>query len=263
MRTVLSHFYNEEYLLPWWLEHHKKCFDFGILINYDSTDRSVEICKDICPNWKIVDSKNKWFDAWKVDSEISRYEEQLSGWKICLNTTEFLYGNFSHLKNDVSKNQYYVGSYVFADMFKEEEEPTYSKPLHEQRVYGYYDERDSEKIAEMIRPRRSIHNFNIDYPPQGGRHFSEKSSFDDLVIFYYGFAILNKDGIKRKIQINSKIPEDQRSMRPSIYSHPNSVSEKTFIEKIEKFVKPKCKNISNKIKEIIKIHENNHNAFLQ
>ena len=44
--TVISHFYNEEYLLPWWLAHHTKLFDHGILINKGSTDRSVEICKN-------------------------------------------------------------------------------------------------------------------------------------------------------------------------------------------------------------------------
>lgn len=47
--TVISHFYNEEYLLPWWLNHHKNIFDNGILINYGSTDKSVEIIKSICP----------------------------------------------------------------------------------------------------------------------------------------------------------------------------------------------------------------------
>ncbi|MBJ3789276.1 glycosyltransferase family 2 protein, partial [Bacillus sp. OA1] len=44
-KTIISHFYNEEYLLPWWLMHHTKIFDHGILINRGSTDRSVEICK--------------------------------------------------------------------------------------------------------------------------------------------------------------------------------------------------------------------------
>ena len=45
-------FYNEEYLLPWWLMHHTKIFDHGILINRGSTDRSVEICKLLAPTGK-------------------------------------------------------------------------------------------------------------------------------------------------------------------------------------------------------------------
>jgi len=260
MRTLLSHFYNEEYLLPWWLEHHKKCFDTGILINYGSTDRSVEICKDICPHWKIVDSENKWFDASRVDSEVSRYEHEISGWKICLNTTEFLYGNYSHLNNSSKKLQYFIGSYVFVD---DDTEPTYNKFLHEQRTCGFFDEK-SNNFSELVRARRSIHNFNIDYPCQGGRHFAEKSSFDDLVIFYYGYAFLNEQGIKRKVQISDKIPKDQRPLRYDIDNgHPNMTDAKTFIAKIEKFVRPRSKKIPETVKRIVKIHENNYNAFLQ
>lgn len=57
-KTIISHFYNEEYLLPWWLMHHTKIFDHGILINRGSTDRSVEICKLFAPNWEVRDSKS-------------------------------------------------------------------------------------------------------------------------------------------------------------------------------------------------------------
>ena len=53
-KTVVTHFFNEEYLLPWWLEHHKKYFDHGVMIDYNSTDSSVEIIKKICPTWTIV-----------------------------------------------------------------------------------------------------------------------------------------------------------------------------------------------------------------
>jgi hypothetical protein len=69
-KTIISHFYNEEYLLPWWLMHHAKYFDDGILINYASDDRSVELIKFYCPNWTIVDSKNEFFDAALIDQEV-------------------------------------------------------------------------------------------------------------------------------------------------------------------------------------------------
>jgi hypothetical protein len=84
MRTVLTHFYNEEYLLPIWLEHHKKIFDFGILIDYNSTDRSVEICKNICPHWQVFSSMNEYFEAHSNDSEIEFYEKQIPGFRIAL-----------------------------------------------------------------------------------------------------------------------------------------------------------------------------------
>ena len=46
MKSIISHFYNEEYLLPWWLNHHKKYFDYGLMIDYNSPDISVEVIKD-------------------------------------------------------------------------------------------------------------------------------------------------------------------------------------------------------------------------
>ena len=45
-KTVLCHFYNEEWILPFWLKHHREIFDHGIMIDYNSTDRSVEIIRD-------------------------------------------------------------------------------------------------------------------------------------------------------------------------------------------------------------------------
>ena len=107
MKTIISHFYNEEYLLPWWLNHHKKYFDYGLMINYASTDRSVEIINKICPDWKVVDSVNKEFAAKDCDEEVEHYEKRISGWKICLNITEFLVGDFSLLNTD-NKNEYYI-----------------------------------------------------------------------------------------------------------------------------------------------------------
>ena len=95
MKSIISHFYNEEYLLPWWLNHHKKYFDYGLMINYASTDRSVEIINKICPDWKVVDSVNKEFGAKECGDEVEYYEKRISGWKICLTITEFIVGDFS------------------------------------------------------------------------------------------------------------------------------------------------------------------------
>ena len=103
-KTIISHFYNEEYLLPWWLKHHKKYFNHGIMIDYNSTDNSCKIIKSICPNWKIVKTKNKHFDSFVIDREVEEYEKNINGWRICLNTTEFLVGDYSILDNLSSKS---------------------------------------------------------------------------------------------------------------------------------------------------------------
>src|SRR5688572_7700041 len=90
MRTVLMHFYNEQYLLPWWLKHHVELFDHGVLIDYASTDESPDICRRLAPHWKLVQSQNAIFDEYDVDYEVMEHEAQLPGWKMVLNTTEFL-----------------------------------------------------------------------------------------------------------------------------------------------------------------------------
>ena len=41
-KIIFSHFYNEEFLLPFWLQHHKKIFDHGVLFDYDSSELSSE-----------------------------------------------------------------------------------------------------------------------------------------------------------------------------------------------------------------------------
>jgi len=41
--TLLTNVFNEEYLLPFFLHHHKKMFDEIIVIDYNSTDKSIGI----------------------------------------------------------------------------------------------------------------------------------------------------------------------------------------------------------------------------
>lgn len=213
MKTVVCHFYNEEFLLPWWLKHHKAIFDHGIMINYASTDRSVAIIKEICPNWSIIDSRNADFSKpTDIDQEVMDIEKLLDGWRICLNVTEFLYGNTDHLK-DYTENpnptQYSIGNYVFVDMEDPERvqtilDPKY--PLWKQRYWGYDDFANTGAshgdgiTGIMSRMNRSLHNYPVIY--KGGRHFGGgPKSFDDLVIFYYGWADASPAGIKRKSQI--------------------------------------------------------------
>ena len=212
-KTVVSHFYNEEHLLPWWLDHHKKIFDHGILIDYHSTDRSMEIIREICPDWELRYTRNKYFDSIPIDREVMDIEQGLDGWHMCLNTTEFLYGNTSHLDDRTEPTQYFVGNYVFVDMEDETKGPltlSHNIPLHEQRHWGYdeFENTGQFKGGVMGRMSRSLHNYPVTY--KGGRHWGGNDytkSFDDLVIFYYGWADSGTAGLKRKTQIKSKINE--------------------------------------------------------
>lgn len=230
-KVVLCHFFNEEHLLPWWLKHHRKIFDHGIMIDYASTDRSVEIIREHCPTWEIRASRNSNFSPKEIDDEVMDIEKEISPgdwnnenrqaicgdavWRICLNVTEFLYGNYDRLHDKkMNITQYILANYVFVDMEDPGKEPihlSHDRALHNQRHWGYfapdYPEPNPTPHLSPLRLNRSIHNFPLRYPDIG-RHFTFKESdymFDDLVIFYYGHADVSEPGLKRKMQIQTKI----------------------------------------------------------
>lgn len=85
--TLFSHILNEELLLPGWLNHHKKLFTHGVILNCMSTDRSAEIIRQICPTWEVIDVKY----APGIDIlGIQYFEEKYDGWKMALNVSEYL-----------------------------------------------------------------------------------------------------------------------------------------------------------------------------
>lgn len=212
-KTVVCHFFNEEFLLPWWLKHHKNVFDHGIMIDYASTDRSCELIREICPTWEIRPSRNKFFESVAIDREVMDIERKLLGWRMALNVTEFLYGNTDHLVDNSAYSQYLIANYVFVDMGAESNpvELSYDRPLHQQRYWGYdeFANNGVYKGGQMGRMCRSVHNYPIVYA--GGRHFGDDrpKSFSDLYIFYYGHASDSEQGIRRKTQIKDKVGDSE------------------------------------------------------
>lgn len=86
---VISHFLNEEFLLPYWLRHHVPMFEHGIMIDWGSTDRSVEIIREYAPTWEIRRTSVEFREP-LIGKEIQKVETAIKGWKVVLNTTEFL-----------------------------------------------------------------------------------------------------------------------------------------------------------------------------
>lgn len=199
--TVISHFFNEEYLLPWWLEHHKKIFDHGIMINYASTDNSVEIIKRICPTWEIVDSCNKEFAAFQIDQEVMQYEKNITGYKICLNTTEFLVE--TDIKNELdynSTNCYSIYRATIVDT-NPSDIPTYEHPLIQQKYNGFVGNNNINGDT------RFIHNYETGHYGVGRHHtLHPVNKILPFLIFWYGFAPWTEHTIQRKLQIKNKIP---------------------------------------------------------
>lgn len=216
-KTIITHFYNEEYLLPWWLNHHKKYFDHGILIDYNSTDKSVEIIKEICPNWTIVKSRNAEFGASDVDSEVMNIESGIDGWKICLNITEFLIGDFESL-NSTKQEELYIPCLYFIDNIEHRESNTlnYNIPLWDVIKTGL----DVPNTMEH-RGSRLLHNNTVRY--SHGRHYRRLINTERFIIFNYGFAPMTDEFIARKLQIQTRVPmSDRLSMAGGQHTDNNS-----------------------------------------
>jgi hypothetical protein len=200
---IISHFYNEEYLLPWWLRHHREIFDDGLMINYNSTDNSVAIIKKLCPHWTVIDSENKYFEAYLIDREIEKYEKKIDGFRIVLNTSEFLIGNFSK----INQNEYWIIAMTCMVDHPENDNtyPDSNIALTKQKFHGINPFRSPENF--MIRRSRLLHkDKNIFYPI--GRHYGEYNS-KDFMILRFDYSPWNEKILHRKIQIGTRQPQSE------------------------------------------------------
>ncbi len=213
MRAVISHFYNEEYLLPWWLAHHVDLFDTGILIDHGSTDRSVEIARELAPHWRVVNSRLTEFDAALTDLEVSNHEWDLSPcWKIALNVTEFLLPvrPLSEIEEELTEKGR-AGCACSGFIMVDEDPghaPTQDRPLVLQKHWGLDDNAETvaDRRADLGLPtfiaRNRFYHSNTTGLYTVGRHSSGHPDYAyrsrDLLIFHYGFAPWTDEGMRRK-----------------------------------------------------------------
>ncbi len=222
-RIVITHFFNEEYLLPWWLQHHRPLFDHGVLIDYHSTDRSVEICRDLVPGWEVITSENADFSGILCDFEVMKHEQRFPGcWKIALNTTEFLVApalpemERRVLANDMSGVR--LPGAIMVDA-QPSDAPDYDRPLVEQKRTGIWESTidfRALKIPGLTFPTRNrlYHRFDIGaYFP--GRHASHlpgqiNGSPEFAAIWWYGFSPWTDAFKRRKLGIDARRPTFDR-----------------------------------------------------
>jgi hypothetical protein len=213
--TVISHIYNEEYLLPFWLEHHSTIFDHGIIIDYCSNDSSIEIIKRFCPTWEIVKTKNlnpdgtPNFQANLIDIEVSDIEQNVNGFRIVLNTTEFLF--LTKSKNDLinslsEKLYYFITSYTaLSDKVN----------FYPKNTTDFFKNINliSKNYRPGATPYRTLHSDRtIKY--ELGRHgiFNGTNetrildNFNNFFILWFGYYPFNEAIFKRKLQIQNNIP---------------------------------------------------------
>jgi hypothetical protein len=258
-KTLISHFYNEEYMLPWFLSHHKQIFDHGVMIDYHSTDRSIEIIRKICPTWDIVPSRNLDFQADNIDTEVMEIEREIDGWKIALNVTEQMIGDYSIL--DDEPKQWLIPTVFMVDTDRDNP-VSQDLPLYEQKHWGF-SFRDSQRDF-LERRSRSIHNVPVYYPPHNtqecmgpGRHYHTYNT-DQLAIFYYGWCPFDEGGIARKLQIQTQIPLIDRQRGWGFHHITNK---ETLTYRLENEFIPRSRDLTKDINYYVTKHKNLSNIL--
>jgi hypothetical protein len=111
------------------------------MIDWKSTDRSVEIIREICPTWEIRPTKKERFYGEVVDQEVMDIEKTISCWKMCLNTTEFLLTTdlksyAQKLENDGVQGVRTRG-YCIVDHPEHKDEIDHNQHLIMQKTFGF------------------------------------------------------------------------------------------------------------------------------
>jgi hypothetical protein len=204
--VLISHFFNEELLLPFWIRHHAPMFDAAVLIDYNSTDKSRDILKALAPaSWLVVSSRNLMFSAQECDAEVSFYEQQFpDSWKIALTTTEFLVNPRIRELSLLSASAVRFPSFL---MIGEDTIPlNFTKPLLLQRSQYGMDPRKSSHIQGVTSYSRYMHRLpSVKYG--FGRHDIDANFVPSPAGFIAKYLWTPwPESLSRKAQIRARLP---------------------------------------------------------
>jgi len=236
-KLIVSHIRNEEYLLRFWLTYHKKYFDHGVIIDYGSTDKSVDVIKEICPTWDIIPSRYEQMGTDTMDLQVEEEESRFPGWwKTCLSTTEFLVGDFNKLDSITEPTKIAVPQFQMVDKVTEtSNNPDTSIDLIRQKKYGihyndkinypsekFMDNKSDQRLEGWIRSLRNgwktrrtriLHNFTHKHKYPLGRHYDNFNDADkeNFIILYYRFSPWNNSMQSRIIDIQNNMTQNDKN----------------------------------------------------
>lgn len=177
-------------------------FEHAVLIDYDSTDRSVEICRELAPHWEVRTSKHREFCAIANMNETLEIEREFPGWKATLNTTEFIFfaGNLEEKLE--SYNSPTVTTTGVCLVAPDQSSPDPNEPLLKTLTHGHWEDRWKNRFLFKTR----------DGGYGAGRHFTSHPTVRSSEIFcsWLGWSPWNEEFVKRKLQIQSRIPDSNR-----------------------------------------------------
>jgi len=248
MTTLITHIYNEEFLLPFWIKHHVENFSDGIVIDFHSSDRSLEIIEEFAPHWKVIKSPIQYFEAETLDRLIESVESTILGVRICLNVTEFLIGDAA----SVTKQQ--IIPQVSLINMPNDLQFDPGIPFHSQRKFGLIPNNKTNGNKNRFpifsgATGRSIHLKSLKYPL--GRHFDLMEP-NEMLIYRVSDCFVNDEMIKRRLQIQSKIPKSEHKKGRGDH-HTNSgrgLVKKDLID-LEKIAQENAINLSGTLDQAI------------
>ena len=219
-RTVLiMHFFNEAMLLPYFIQHHAPVFDEAVLIDYNSTDSSLDIIRREAPStWRVVQSRNVKVDLVVMDEEILEIEVKYIGyWRLTLATTEFVVHPLlrEHLSRLDGTDNSILRFRSFVMAGSDEFPLTRFTSLIKQRSAFLVDPVQARQhSADGISIySRFLHHLDAGLPYQPGRHAidlpdSAWSWTEQGFIAKYTWTPW-PESIARKMQIGAKIPQSE------------------------------------------------------
>lgn len=206
MTTLISHIYNEEFLLPFFIDRHYGKFDRGIILDFGSTDQSLNILKEKAPEWTVVDCSDEVFDALKLDDLVHSIEEKTRGVCLALTVTEFFVGDPRFISQEMVLPCY---SLLRTDTDPQIEQ---GRSFHETYKFGISPFRaySNPKTEWLLRLKgRKIRSTKDRYPI--GRHYQVlgKSPF---LIYRVANCLASNEMIERRLQIQERIPLSDREL---------------------------------------------------
>ena len=149
---VITPIFDEEYLIPIFLEHYKFADQITFFYDTDTTDATLEKIN----TYKKTDVEIIEFnsgdgldDYYMVDLLHEKLKNTSMDYSICVDADEFLFHNYKNkdtigedIRNEISRELKKFYSCSFFHMYPhhtEEKEISWEKPVWEQRRYGRFD----------------------------------------------------------------------------------------------------------------------------
>lgn len=163
--TLITHIWNEAFLLPYFIQHYLPLVDRAVVVDYASVDGSTDIVRQLAPEWEIRQSRNRYFGAQANADEIKDIESEFDGWKFVANATEFLiHEDLRAFLRESRQDAVWAFDMCMFEPPREAAKPITPEPLYVQRRYGFHS--DDNHRGRMIHREKHGH-FTC-----AGRHLS-------------------------------------------------------------------------------------------